>query len=247
MTLDWSRAVVLTTTEFEVCWEYLRLGETPWQLDPPRSGLTAPARAAIVAGAFVDMRRRGLAGPTEPRPDIVDRMRMLARPDWSADVRFRSDTMVAGVAACVGARCTLAVRHGTEIAMLFMAAAGALEALLDLTGSVAPGTGPRLRLPAAVLGTGATRPAELVDAGVSPRDAAALAAVCSGIELAGQLGAAARTGDGSRVRRGPYVIGFHRGAGGTFRSIRRGDIVTVEPTDRAGLLAELGELVAAVR
>ncbi|MFC4946838.1 ESX secretion-associated protein EspG [Pseudonocardia sp. GCM10023141] len=247
MTLDWSRAAVLSTTEFEVCWEFLRLGETPWQLDPPRSGLTALERDTIVTGAFVDMRRRGLAGADEPRPDIVDRMRMLARPEWSADVRFRADTLVAGVVACVGRRCTLAVRHGNEIALLALASEDALRALLELVGVTEPGRGPQLRLLAATVVPDATSAAELVNGGMAADDAAALAAACRGIVLAGQLGAAASTGDGSRVRRAPHVIGFHRGDAGTFSTIRRGDVVTVAPTGRDGLLAELADLVAAVR
>lgn len=259
MTLDWSRAVVLSTTEFEVCWELLGLDETPWQLDPARSGITAPERQAIVAGVIAGMQRRALGDSRGPGPAIADQLRLLAHPEWALDVRFRMDGLVAGLAACRGSRCAFAVRHSGEIALLTLPADAATASLSELLGTMPPGRGREVRVPAAALdGARAVAPQdhdrftdELVLRGLDSADAVAFTNMCRGVDMRGQLGASATGGDGTRVRRAPYVVGFHRTAAGAFRQVRHripgGDIVTVGPTSKARMLADLGELVGSLR
>jgi len=76
---EWSRATVLAAAAFEVCWEVLDLGETPWQLEPPRRGLTAAERQAFVAEVTAQLRAAG--------PELPAWLRLLARPAWSAYVK----------------------------------------------------------------------------------------------------------------------------------------------------------------
>lgn len=257
MTLDWSRAVVLTTTEFEVCWELVGLGETPWQLDPPRSGLTIAERHAIVAEVVGNLRRRGLGDHGGPGSVLADQLRLLACPDHAFDIRFRSDVLVAGVAAVRDSYCALAVRHGSEIAMLSVRPDAAAASLLDLVGSIPAGRGREVRLPAEVLDearvAGPRDHDRFVDElewrGLARADAWSLVDMCRGVRLRGQLGASASARDGTRVRRAPHVVGFHATASGTFRQTRRrspgGDTVTIGPTSRARMLADFVELVEA--
>ncbi|MDN5860690.1 MAG: ESX secretion-associated protein EspG, partial [Pseudonocardia sp.] len=114
--IDWSAAQVVTTSEFEVCWEMLRLGETPWQLDPPRSGLTTADRDAVVSSALQGLAARGLAFGQRLGPALEEHLQRLAWPRWSADVRYVAGSAVSAVAAVRGSQATVAVRHDDEIA-----------------------------------------------------------------------------------------------------------------------------------
>ena len=221
MTLDWSRAIVLTAPAFEACWEVLGLGETPWQLEPPRRGLTATERQAFVAAVTAQLRAAG--------PELTSWMRLLARPAWSVDVRLRADDLVAGLVACQGATGVLAVRHADEIAMVDIPAAAAVDAVLDLLGPVRPGPG---RQATVVLADGPAAPE--------------VRAACRDVRMFGQFGASMLDRDGERTVRMPRVIGFHRTGAGDYRSVRLGpSTVALEPATRARLAADLDELLAA--
>jgi hypothetical protein len=259
MTLDWSRAVVLSCTEFEVCWGVLGLGETPWQLDPPPSGIITAERQAIVSSALEELRRRGLGDGRGPGPVVTEQMRLLSHPERSIDIRFRADALVAGVAAVRGQRCTLAVRHAGEIALIAISPESAAHALLELLGPVTPGPGREVHLRADVLdGASTAAPRdhdrfvdELVWRGLPRAEARMLTDMCRDVHMRGQLGASASARDGTRMRRAPYVVGFHRTATGSFRQVRRrmpgGDVVAVGPTSRERMLADLGDLVGSIR
>lgn len=257
--LNWAAAIVLSCTEFEVSWDLLGLGETPWQLDPPRSGLTVPERGAIIAGVVAGLRERGLGDGRGPGYVIGDLMGLLAHPEWALDVRFRADTLVAGVAACRGQDCAFAVRQGAEIALLALHSRDAPASLLALLGTITPGAGREVNLPADVLDAAVAASSgshdrftdELVWKGLARQDAVALTDSCRGVRMRGQFGASVSARDGGRrMLRAPYVVGFHHGATGHFRQVRRvtplGAAVTVGPTDPARMLTDLGELVGSV-
>jgi L-alanine-DL-glutamate epimerase-like enolase superfamily enzyme len=249
--LQWSRATVLSLAEFEVSWELLRLGETPVQLDPPSAGRTMEERRRIVAEVTAGLHRRGLGDGRGPHPVLAERLRLLATGD-ELDVRFRADTLVAAVAACHRDRCTLAVRHAGEIALLDLHADEAGAALVELIGPVVPGPGRAVHLPAGVLD--AVRAAsprdphrfteELIVRGVDAQDATLLVQMCSGARHGGQLGATTRRTAGRR--RAPHVIGVHRTDQGCYRQVRRAvagrATVTVAPVDGPELVAELAAL-----
>lgn len=250
--MSWESATVLTLTEFDVCWEALDLGEMPWQLDPPSPGRTHDERRRIVAATLDGLRDRGLAGPLGPRTDLADRLRVLAAPDQSLDVRLRARALVTGVGARRGHRAVIAVRHDGEIALLDVRAAEVPAALAELAGPITPGPGVAVRLPARVLDAArAAAPAEpdrfvleLVRHGVPDDDAHAMVRMCDGAGGVGQFGASARSRDG-RLRRAPYVLGMHRTPAGHYSQLRRDGVVTIAPLHRHGLLAGLGELAAA--
>ncbi len=223
MSPDWSRAIVLASTAFEACWEVLGLGETPWQLEPPRHGLTAAARQAFVAEVTAQLRAAG--------PELPAWLRLLARPAWSVDVRLRADDLVAGLVAGRGPVGVLAVRHGEEIALVDIPAAAAVDAVLDLLGPVCPGPG---RSTTVVLADGPTAPE--------------VRAACRDVRMFGQIGASVLDDDGVRTHRMSRVIGFHRTDAGDYRSVRLGpSTVALEPATRARLAADLDELLAAAR
>jgi hypothetical protein len=254
--LDWSRATVLSLTEFEVSWELLGLGETPAQLDPPSRGRTMDERRLIVDGVVDSLYRRGLGDGRGPHPVLAERLRLLAGGD-ELDVRFRADRLLAGVAACHRARCTLAVRHGAEIALLDLRADEAAAALVELIGPIVPGPGRAVHLRADVLDAArAAAPRdprrftdELVWRGVGEPDARLLVQMCTGARHGGQFGAMARRTVGKR--RAPYVVGVHRTDQGCYRQVRRGAAgratVTIAPAGPRDLVDELAGLADAAR
>lgn len=222
MIVDWSRAFVLTAAGFQAWWEALRLGETPWQLDPPRTGATAAARKAFVADALAQQQGAG--------PDLARQLRVLARPAWSLDVRLRSDGLVAGLAACRAAEGVLAVRRGEDIALAWISPQDAPAAVLNLLGPVRPGPG---------------RPMLITTAHAGPP---AVMAACRDVRMFGQLGASVATPDGLRLRRMPRVIGFHRTGAGDYRSVRVDrSTIALEPATAARLAADLDGLLPGIR
>lgn len=254
MTLDWSRADVLSLTEFEVCWDLLRLGETPWQLDPPHLGRTHEERRRIVTDTTNELQTRGVGDARGPRPHLAEQLRLLADPESELDVRFRDRALTAAVAARRGRRATLAVRHRDEIAVLEIPPTAAALALTELLGPVRPGHGTRVQLPADILD--AARAAvpddpdrfaiELRRLGIHAAVAHGLVQMCAGIDQHGQFGATARSRSG-RTCRAPYVVGIHRSPSGHFMQLRRSTsdgraVVTVEPMSRQTLLRHLDEL-----
>ncbi|HEY0813470.1 MAG TPA: ESX secretion-associated protein EspG [Pseudonocardia sp.] len=235
-TPDWSRATVFSAAAFEACWEILGLGETPWQLEPPRHGSTAIARRAFVAEVRARLQASGA--------DLPAKLRLLAGPAWAVDVRLRSNYVgaaltasrgkdggvVAGLAACRGRHGVLAVRHRDEIALVEVPAADAVAAVLSLLGPVRPGKGPPM----------------LITTGPDPISAPLLAA-CRDVRLFGQLGASVAARDGRQLRRS-RVIGFHRTDAGDYRSVRvDSSTIALEPATSARLWADLDGLLAVDR
>ena len=149
-------------------------------------------------------------------PALEEHLQRLARPRWSADLRYVADHWCRRWSVR-GERATVAVRHDTEIALLDVAADDAVDVLLDLPGTGAPGPGRDVRLPASVLDAArrVSRPGstlfvdELAARGVERSDAALLATMCRDVLMRGQFGATTGSGDGTRTRRAPYVVGFH--------------------------------------
>ncbi len=221
--LDWSRATVLSAAAFEACWDALRLGETPWQLDPPRHGSTAIARRAFVAEVLYRLRASG--------PDLAGKLRLLAHPSWTVDVRLRADGLVAGLAACRGAEGAFAVRSGDELALMEIPPAEAIAAVLSLLGPIRPGPSPPMLITTRRAATPAPPPA-----------------ACRDVRMFGQLGASVATHDGRRIRRAPRVVGFHRAAEGDYRSVRVDrSTIAVRPATPMLLTADLDELLAVDR
>lgn len=250
--VDWSRATVLTSTEMEVCWSALDLGETPWQFELRRVGPTRAERARFVSSTFAELQRRGLARDHAPGPVITEHLHRLANPQRACDIRYLSGgARAAAVAACHGPRATLAVQHDDEIALLLLPADHAFDELVALPGFSRHTPGRDVHVSAAALdaasriaGPAEPRFAEALAAhGVDRSESALLASMCRDVRLVGQMGATLSANDGRRQRRAPYVIAFHTTPAGQFRQIRRRDTVTVGPVGREALRAELETLL----
>ncbi|MET0189809.1 MAG: ESX secretion-associated protein EspG [Pseudonocardia sediminis] len=251
---DWSRATVLTLVEADVAFDVLGIDTPPAALDPPHHGRSLPERARIVSGTVDRLRSRGLDPGRDT--DLARDLHLLARPALSLDLLHRYRALLGAVVAVDGADAVLAVRHEDEIAIVRVPPERAAAALVELLGPLHPAPGPAVRVPSRVLaeavrdaGTDADRlVVELMRRGMTGAAARALVATNDDVDALAQIGATVRTPTGQR--RGPYVLTVQHNAAGHHRQRLRArpgedDVVEAGPIDRARLLSEVDELVAA--
>jgi len=276
--LDWSRAVRLSPVEFLACWAALRLGDPPLALDLRPSGTTLEERRQIHHAAFAGLAGRGLADRSGPVVPLAGALRLLATAPYLYDLRLTGATGPANPAewpaelVAVGAAArehgVVAVLGGGELALLPVPGPRVPPTLVELIGPLTPARARPVNVPAELLDLACRKVPDgdlwaladrLVEYGVLPADANALARMCTGITAAGQLGATAQFGaapdsapapDGTNgQRRGRWVVGFHRGQAGDCLQLRRptntqGVTVTIAPITAPKLLAQLADLLA---
>ena len=274
---DWSRAVRLSPDEFLACWTALRLGDPPLALDLRPSGTTLAEHRQIHETALAGLAARGLVDRSGPVPPLAGALRLLATAPYLYDLRLTGATGPANPAewpaelVAVGAAAreygVVAVLGGGEVALLPVPGPRVPPALVELIGPLTPARARPVNVPAELLDLACRGVPDgdlwaladrLVEYGVLPADANALARMCTGITAAGQLGATAQTGarpdgapprDGTNGhRRGRWVVGFHRGQAGDCLQLRRptntqGVTVTIAPITAPKLLSQLAELI----
>jgi len=254
------RPVLLSPVEFGACWAALELGDPPLLLELRSPGYTVGERDELFRRALAGLRERGLGDGYRPAEPLASTLRLLAQPDYELDIRLGGGRrgMLLGLGAVAGAHGVVVISGDGPLRLLPMDGARVAATLVGLAGELCPGVGRPVNIPADLLdearaaardGNLWTLADELVGRGVSRLDAGSLARMCDGVDIVGQLGATWRPG-GQR-RRAPWVVGFHRTAGGYFMQLRRppagqpgaGETVTVCPTDADRLIRQWRELV----
>lgn len=253
-------ATRLSPAEFFACWNSLGLDEPPPLLQVRPPGYTMAERRRIFADAASGLSARGLYPAGRPEPVLRRMLEILARPDYTLDLRYATDprTQVLGLAAVRGASATVVVSDGTGVGpldLLDLDSAHAAGHLISLAGRINPGRGRPVNIPAELLDQArAALPGadiwsvadHLRSAGVPCADASSFARMCGDIRSGGQLGATGHFG--GPPRRGPWVIAFHRNPAGHFMRLDRrhrasAPVLTVCPADTALLLRHWRELV----
>jgi hypothetical protein len=244
----------LSTTEFEVCCDALRLGELPHVLDLPSPGGTAEERRHLVHGVHDALRARGLADGHGPHPDLAGLLAVLHRHSWSVDAWLVLDRPVRALAAQAGAVGVLAVLDDADRSVLVYSAPA--DAVLGELLAHLPELPPPPRRPDAVLvpadvldaalaEVGGADPLALADEllrlGERPDAAHAVAHLAEGTGRQGQFGVTVTDGFGRR-RRGAEVVGFHDTATARIMHLRRDGWVTLTPVGHEHLLRAVAEL-----
>lgn len=267
------RPIVLSPVELLGCWTAAGLGEMPTQLWVRPPGATVEDSARLLTEAVAGLAARGLSDGhrlhPRPHPVLAGLLRAIADSEFMVDIRLSDSAggaaAVLGLGAVAGAHgVTLVTRDGVEglVAPMELAAmdatrvTGALLGLVSLAGPIRPGVGAPVNIPAEALDS-AVRSApdgdlwavadRLVAQRVPAREAHSLARMCTGIEVAGQLGATGRPGPFHREHRADRVVGFHRTARGWFVQLRRVGVVSVHPPDPTRLLRQWQDLITTVR
>lgn len=256
--IDWPKAVVLSAAEFDVARDLLDLGPNPAVLELVGPGSTDVDRARVVRDARATLAARGLLDGTVFRPGLVEDLRTVITPDAQRDL-----VAPHGLRALVALRrrtAVLAVRLGDDVGLVRVAAADASAALVELLGSVVPGPGPVVRIPARVLADAAGAcdgvrerlVPELLRRGTSGAEAALLDRM-GGAGAVAQLGAGRRGPDPCRA---PAFVLVHASAHGCFYQRRPAPdrlggplpddaVVHAGPASPARLTAELDALADA--
>ena len=242
---------VLTAVEFDVLWERLGLGPTPVVLRLESPGRTHTERRDLQEAGWQALRRRGLAGPTGPDPELARLLHLLARPVGQLELRGRWERRVRAVSAGAPGMCVLAVRQDATVTL---EAHGSLPAaLLRALPHSAPGLGRASTVPSALLasataaasGTGLR--AALLGANVPPTEAGLLARMLSGITAGAQIvslvadrwGVLRRSGGVLALLdapRGRYLLTRSTGEDGV-------EWTTVAPTDTRRLAHRMSKLL----
>ncbi|WP_329792497.1 ESX secretion-associated protein EspG [Lentzea sp. DG1S-22] len=104
---------LLSTREFEVLWQTLRLGRMPYPLDVPSEGATESELKALRDRTIADLRSRGLADDLR----LEDLLRLLGDHDVSVDAVAGLDRTVRALAASNGDQGVLAVIDGDGVGL----------------------------------------------------------------------------------------------------------------------------------
>ncbi|MCP2262099.1 EspG family protein [Streptoalloteichus tenebrarius] len=254
-------AVVISASAFQVAWAELRLGPPPVVLHVPARGVLARERALVVADAWEELERLGLASRRRLDPVLEDALVMLARPRHAVDARIgtggRGEARV--LAAASGEVGVLAVLHEASLRLRHVSGAELGWQAVALLADRPPGPGeavsaPRDAIDFAVVRAGPSAAAfaeGLIRRGVLAADARRLARMVGGVRRRGQFGVAVVDRHGRR-RRAPRVVAFHDTAHGRYLVEERAGAdgrrwTTVAPADNACLARRVRDLLDRAR
>ncbi|WP_247756741.1 ESX secretion-associated protein EspG [Crossiella sp. S99.1] len=244
--------VEVATTEFEVCWDRLDLGELPYPLSLPSPGETDIQRRVLEREALSALARRGLAAAPGPGPWLEWALQMLAAPSWAVDAWFypRGEPRFSARAGVRGEDAVLAVLIGTQVRLHHLSDHAVLPALAELTGRDQRPRTAGARLPAEVVEQLVTAAAadklaavveDLIDDGEPDGQVRAAAHALRGVGDRGEFRIALSDGHGG-IRRLPDRVRWHTTDQGLFLRAEQGDFSTLTPAGHAQVVARLREL-----
>ncbi|MFC7340827.1 ESX secretion-associated protein EspG [Saccharopolyspora griseoalba] len=255
-------SIYLSALEFDVACEAEKLTDRRHiVLDVPSPGATHTERARLVAGAWDELRRRGLAEAARDRLDVefADLLALLDRPERGIDLRIWADRSIRALACASAGAGVLVIVDGDLVEIAPIRGGSLAAAAVSVAGELPPGPGRAVSLPNDVLREAAKVSGtadqlaltdELRALGVPHGDAADVANMSAGMAVRGQLGAEANPGRGKPERAG-RVVAFHDTDRGRYLHVvrRTGDgraWSTIAPADSARLTEYARELLAEV-
>ena len=252
--LNGGDGVVLSHLEFDLLWEDLDLGPSPYPLEVRSHGATMDERDALGAQVAESLTEAGLLDDgDEPHPRLAELFGVLAEPVVSVDLLvFRDPPMRALVAAGrrIGA---LAIVDAGELALRPCRPDELPELAAGIVGEADPGPGRSVRLPRETFSEAMTAFAErghdafervLTGAQLTGRDLRALSTLVTTPRIAyGQLAA---NGPGGRS---PAVAWYDTEAGRYGAVVQESAgtrWVTVTPADGAWLRDRIAQALESV-
>ncbi|MGW6932064.1 ESX secretion-associated protein EspG [Lentzea sp. NPDC054927] len=135
---------LLSTREFEVLWQTLRLGRLPYPLDVPSEGDTEQERKALQQRTLAGLRQRGLADDVR----LEDLLRLLDDHVVSVDAVLGLDRTVRALAAATESEAVLAVLDGDQIGLAEIRPTGLAREIVRVlpAGEAGPGSALSVRL-----------------------------------------------------------------------------------------------------
>lgn len=135
---------LLSTREFEVLWQTLRLGRIPYPLDVPSEGDTERERKALQDSTLAGLRDRGLTGDAR----LEDLLRVLDDHQVCVDAVAGLDRTVRALAASNGNEAVLAVIDGDQVGLAEIRPTGLAREIVRVLpdGEAGPGSALSVRL-----------------------------------------------------------------------------------------------------
>lgn len=250
--------IVLSKLEFDVLWESEKLPPKHEALTVPSPGRTHTERRQLVAQAFADLERRGLAERERAVPNLVDWLNLLAHHQLSIDSWVWTDHRISSLAVVARSAALLAAVDGPEVWLIPARESAIAEAAVSVAGDVVAGPGLSVSLPTDVLSAAdaAARgdvgefAAALTHKGVAGTDARTLAEMVRDMNVRGQFGVTRMQRD-QRMVRADRVVAFHDTPRGRYVHLAKPNNdgrmwSTVTPADNRRIAACVQELMAEV-
>jgi ESX secretion-associated protein EspG len=260
-----SGGLELTTEEYLLAWQQLRLGLVHWNLQPPGGSPSAPEkqrtieeRMAAQRQAWEALRARGLAGTRQLAPELEDALHLIARPAVELNARLDLPDGKRTVVGCARGE-HAAVAELSELGIRVRAARGTAlpTAVADVIPDRPMGSGTAVSVPAEFLPdhqgmTGAEVERALLRGGLRPDDARRFRTMLQGPKLGGgKFGAARRDRQGSR-RVAEFVVTYYETERGGYtieqkRGVDHSRWYTLAPASRPQLAQRLAHLLNSIR
>ncbi|MBB5890152.1 ESX secretion-associated protein EspG [Kutzneria kofuensis] len=259
-----SPIVTVSLAAFDILWEELRLGSTPYPFQIPSYGETYEERSRIRAAVHADLEERGVTERGRVAQPIAAAMALVARPHIqldtisTVDVRDASSSMLRAAAAARGRDAVLMVQEGQMVRLEWTRDTALAASIISLLPPTKAGPGQEISLPASLVG-GEGRHAVPQPVAVTRRTAASVSkdqqkALATMLEpevlRLGQIGVGLYDERG-RVRRLPGMSWFDNAAGRYYSVVARGrdgqDWATVSPGDGSRMVYRLGEMIRTAR
>ncbi|HEX6402431.1 MAG TPA: ESX secretion-associated protein EspG [Pseudonocardiaceae bacterium] len=251
-------AVELTTEEYLVAWQHLRLGLVHWNLRPP-GGVqrTVEQRTLAQRQAWEALRARRLADTRQLSPDLAEVLHLIARPAVELNARLQNPTRSRTVVGCArGEHAALAELGDGGLSLRAVRATALPAAVAQVVAERPMGSGTAVSVPAELLPeqhglTGAEVERTLLLGGTRGDDARRFRAMLQGPKLGGgKFGAARYDRHGARhvaefvvtyyeTERGGYTIEQKRGVDGS-------RWFTLVPAARPQLAQRLADLLDSI-
>lgn len=208
--------IVLSKLEFDVLWESEKLPPRHEALTVPSPGRTHTERRQLVAQAFADLEKRGLAKRDRAVPELADQLNLLGHPQLAIDSWVWTDHRISSLAVVAGHSALLAAIDGPEVWLIPARATSIAEAAVSIAGDVVAGPGRSVSVPtdvmtaadAAARGNATAFATALTNKGVSSVDAKRVAEMVRDMNVRGQFGVT-RVQRDQRMRRADRVVAFH--------------------------------------
>ncbi|WP_434445046.1 ESX secretion-associated protein EspG [Lentzea sp. E54] len=135
---------LLSTREFEVLWQTLRLGRMPYPLDVPSEGATESDVKALRDKTIAGLRERGIADDVR----LEDLLRLLDDHEVSVDAVAGLGRTIRALAASNGRQAVLAVIDGEQVGLAEIRPTGLAREIVRVLpeGVAGPGNSLSVRL-----------------------------------------------------------------------------------------------------
>ncbi|RDI31758.1 ESX secretion-associated protein EspG [Lentzea flaviverrucosa] len=242
---------VLSQREFDVLWQSLGLGRTPYPLDVPTEGATESERKALVQNTLAGLRERGLLHDER----LEGLLALLGDHEVSVDAVAGLGRTVRALAVAAGERAALAIIDDDQVGLVTIRATALAREIVAVLPPGTPGPGNALSVRLRALEDAVKLrddededsespwqepKAELDEkealrrSGMSTQDALAVSELAANRTAGGQFGVTVRQ------QRSEVLINWFDTPQGRYLMVNSGGWLSLSPTDNDRIAVRIG-------